>query len=810
MRNFSLLLSLWIFSAVPGMLSAQQIASYYERNPFLMGAPGTFQNGLLGFANPANSALLKTFNARFYWQTGDRTTSALDNWAFYSGVPGFGFGVQRQEANHLSVKDYRFNLAGGNSAFAMGLAYQWSTGDRQAFQRKKMFSLGALIRPNRRLSVGITGNFSLESSAREGVFELGVRPFANRRLTLFGDAVITRRQQFNDIPWSAGAILEVLPGIHLTGRYFDSQAFTVGVNISLGRSYLSGQGHFDDNSDHRFNSYSVGFGDYTPSLISRQLMGTENYVALNLKGRVDYQKFRLFDSQTIRFNDLLREIRLATADPRISAIAVSLSGLRILPEHAWEVRETLREARQKGKKVFIFIDNASMTLYHLASVADVVIMDPQGLLSLPGYVMGRTFLKGTLEKMGLGFDEWRFFKYKSAAEVLSRDRMSPADREQRQAFIDDLYQLIRQDVSSSRKFTETGFDSLVNQQVYFLAEDALKLGLVDTLARWSSMQDIIQHYTGHKKRRLPLSLIFEEAPPAQLWGMPPKIALVYGIGVCAMDEGIKARWLEKVFLRLKDDRSVKAVVFRVDSPGGDGMASDVVAEAMRKCAEKKPVVVSQGQVAGSGGYWISMYADTIVAAPNTITGSIGVIGGWVYDKGISAKLGMTSDHVKVGEHADLGYGVRLPLLGVQIPARNLTDAERQRVEVFFKRLYRDFVNKVAAGRGIPADSVEQIARGRFYSGIDGKQLGLVDEIGGLYTAIGIARKLAHIPEKRYYEIVEIPRYKGLFDSNLINPFATGEQLQNDPVIQFLRMFTRQPGYPLPMMLPGEYPVLEEK
>ena len=242
---------------------------------------------------------------------------------------------------------------------------------------------------------------------------------------------------------------------------------------------------------------------------------------------------------------------------------------------------------------------------------------------------------------------------------------------------------------------------------------------MDQLGRWSDLDKVMKSVVGKKKSPMPGNMLHDYADVYTDWGNPPHIAVVYGLGECAMDRGINARKLERVFKRLQNDRNVKAVVFRVDSPGGDGMASDVVAEALRKCAEKKPVIVSQGQVAGSGGYWISMHGDTIVAGPNTITGSIGVIGLWIYDKGFTGKLGMTSDYVKRGEHADLGFGVYLPLFG-QIPARNLTDEERAKMEALIKKFYAIFVEKVANGRNMDVSQVEQIAEGRFYSGIDGK------------------------------------------------------------------------------------------
>ncbi len=799
-----LMLGLGCFTTLP----AQDFAPYYSRNFFLMGSAASFQNGLLGFANPANTAMLKTFNARFYWINDQVENADLSGWGLFTAAPGLGFGMLRQKFSGSKIYDYNVSLGAGNGRAAFGIGYTWSSGDKDFFNREDLFSAGFLYRPVRHISLAGLGSFSTQTSAREGVLELGLRPLGSSFLTLFGDYAIQKKQTLGEAPWSAGAALELLLGISLTGRYFDSEAFTVGLNFSFGRGFVGGQGHYDENQDRQFDSYSIGLGDYTPNIFASLFSKKRTYLAMDLKGRVDYQAFQWFDRDTRRFMDILQTIRNAASDPRVDVLALNLSAMRVLPEHAWEIREELKLARGKGKKVIIFIDNAEMTEYHLASIADCIMLDPVGSLYLPGYVLGRTYLKGTLDKLGLGFDEWRFFKYKSAAETLSRDSFSEADREQFQAYTDDIYDLIKREVGESRNISGERFDALINEQIFFMAEDARQEGLVDTLCRWSDLKEVIKSLTGKKKRELSVAMLNDAAAANTDWGQPPRIAVVYALGECAMDSGIKARQLEKTLRGLAKNNSVKAVVFRVDSPGGDGMASDVVAEALKKCAEKKPVIVSQGQVAGSGGYWISMYGDTILAGPNTITGSIGVIGGWIYDKGLSGKLGMASDHVKRGDHADLGFGVRLPLLGVQIPARNLTEEERGRMEQIVRRYYAEFTEKVAKGRGMAVEAVDAVGQGRFYSGDAGKANGLVDAIGGLMMSIELARKMAKIPDQRKYEIIEIPKYKGLFDAGFLRPFQVREQVLDPATLQFLKMMSERPGQPLPLLLPGTYPTLE--
>jgi len=804
---FATIAAITILGIITLSAGAQDRPGYYERNEFLMASPGSYYEGLLGFSNPANLAVQKGTEHRFYWSTDGVDALSFNNWGYFFGTKGFGFGIQRQEIGDLYVTDYRLALGGGHPDRMFGLAYSWTSGNKGAFGRERLLTVGTMQRPCKYFSGGLIGNFSLESEWNEGIAEIGVRPLGDSKLTLFADGSIQRGMKLSDAPWSAGAALQVLPGIHLIGRYFESEAFTVGFSLNFGFGGFGGQSHFDPDQNHSQYSYHARLGNMRSSYLPYILDKEKRYAAFSMKGTVDYQKYILFDDDKIRLMDILQDIRAAYRDPRIGVIAMNLSAMKVRPEHAWEIREELRKARSVGKKVIIFFDNIAMTGYHLASVADKIVMDPEGALVLSGFVMGRTYMKGTLEKLGLGFDEWRFFKYKSAAEVLSRDKMSEADREQYQAYVDDRYESMREDVCSSREIPVVLYDNLINEEGFLTSRVALQAGMVDTLARWSDIGKIMERLFGMKYRGLSSKRLLENCLPQDNWGQNPQIVVVYGLGECAMDSGIKARWLEKVFLNLEKRKKVKAVVFRVDSPGGDGMASDLVAEALKKCSEKKPVIVSQGQVAGSGGYWISMYGDKILAGPSTVTGSIGVIGGWIYDKGIGDKIGMTADHVKRGKHADLGFGIRLPFVGLTIPARNLDEYEYAKMEKIIKEFYDTFVGKVAAGRNMSIDFVKEIAQGHFFSGIDGKELGLVDDIGGMMTAIAVARQEAGLTRDQEIELVEIPKHKGLIKFSPKIPFLPVE-IENDPVYKYIKMVTDNPRQPLPMLVPGTYPDFE--
>jgi len=806
MKRLSLVLLTFLGICISSA-NSQERADYYSRNIFLMAPEGTFEEALLGFANPAALALLKSPEHRFYWSTDCLDAASFGDWGYFAAVPHLGFGVQRQSAAGYHVTDYRLSLGSGTPAAMLGLSYGWSSGYAEFMGHERMFTISALVRSCKYSSIGLIGNFSTESDWNEVVGEIGIRPLGTSRLLFFADGAVQHGMNFSDAPWSAGAAVEVIPGISLVGRYFESEAFTFGINIDFGHAGLSQQSHYDRNQKLSHYSYQVRLGGLRPSVFPTALGENKRYITINMKGIVDYQKYVLFDDQTLRFMDIMQNIKAAYDDPRVAAIVLNLSSLRILPEHAWEIREELQKARDMGKKIIVFIDEAAMTNYHLASVADKIVMDPEGSFRLGGYAFGKTYFKGTLEKLGLGFDEWRLFKYKSAVEIFSRENMSDADREQYQDFVDDLYTLVRDDVCRSRMISPEKFDNIIDNEGFIMPDVALANGLVDTLARWSDKDEILENLLGKKLREISPTALLNKALPQGNWGQNPQVAVVYGLGECSMDTGIKGRWLETVFLRLMKDRKVKAIVFRVDSPGGLALPSDLVAEAIRKCSLVKPVVISQGQVAGSGGYWISMYGNEILAGPNTVTGSIGVIGGWIYDKGLSAKIGMTSDFVKRGKHADLGMGITIPFLDVTVPARNLDDEERTRAEKIIGKFYDRFVEKVAAGRKMTTDEIRKIGEGHFYSGTDGKEIGLIDRIGNLMTALAVAEQRAGLKPDEEIEIIEVPKTKGFlkFGPKAL-PIST--EITNSSIYKYVKMTSENPGKPLPMLIPGTYPELK--
>jgi len=815
--------------AAGGTAAASEITPYHSDSEFMLTAPGMINWEDYGFTNPAALAVVSNPDMLFAWRGSLANQSDPERWGLFGAVPHLGFAAIHEKNPAGSVTDYRLGYAVGGRRSSFGVSYGWAAGDKEAFDRGKTIGLGTLIQPLPYLSVGVSGRAATKGDAKEGVVALGVRPTGTDLVTVFGDYAIQKGEVLRDGAWSAGAALKVLPGMYLTGRYFDkseAHAFTAGLAIDLGRLGVASQAHYDNDQHRAYNTYRVRAGAYHRNVIDTKIMPGRKYLELSLDGPIKYQRYRWFDdSKTLA--DILSVIEAAKHDPRISGIAVNTIDMAASREMAWEIREKLRDFKTSGKHVVVFLENGNIDALHFASIADKIVLDPEGIMVIEGYMMGRTYFKGSFAKLGLAYDEWRFFTYKSAYEAFSRDGMSEADREQRQRLIDEYYSLARTEICASGRISIDEFDRLVNDQLILMPEDALAIGLVDTLARADAFKDVIKALEGKKQTLVqPRAVGFAAGtlaaygtPRDDYWGERPEIAVIYAIGECAMDTGIKARSLTKCIEGVTKNSRIKAVVLRADSPGGDGLASDIVAEALKKCSEKKPVIISQGAVAASGGYWISMYGDKIVAAPQTITGSIGVIGGWFYNAGLKEKMGMTTDLVKAGQHADIGFGMVLPLIGAGVPDRNLTEEERGLIERMIRTAYKQFVAKVAAGRKMKYEDVDRIGQGRVWPGVDGKQNGLVDELGGLETALVLAKQSAGIARDAAVKIVELPQ-PDLLNTSMFTPkligFAgrlgigglfgaaeavgAGAQLAVDPVLDDLKFRLEHNGRPM-LLLP---------
>jgi protease-4 len=744
------------------------LPDYWEESRFLIDVPGASSSIAAGLFNPA-AWPVRPSGGLFLAGTDPAGANDEDEGESIGilSLRGIAFGMRTRPLDGALGRgcqwnEYTVGVGGGDRGGGFGLSYSWSRdGEGEPMRHDRMTA--GFIRRWRPLSIGASYQWDLESQNEDGdgdnqvQLDVGLRPLGPR-LTLFAEAVSREGDDFAHIRTGYGCEVLPLRGVALGAKALNTGEYGVRLRVGLfGNVQPDVRTVLDNNHEEIETTVAIETDLPTPDL---GLGGRgKQYPELELRGRLAYERYRFFDNRRTLLSTL-RQLDAYATDPRVGGVVLNLSGLEASPAVCWELRDQLAGLRAHGKKVIVYFDRASVAGYGLASVADQLWMDPLGDLSIPGIAVGRTYMHTMLGKLGLGVDELRFFTYKSAFEGFSRTSMSDADREQFTALVDDFYETLAQTVTTSRGISRATWDRLVDEKGALLPREALEAGLVDSLGTFEAAKKAAKkatvRATGDPSSAPLGNLMGDPVWSAMEWGRPDRIAVLYAIGPCEMESGIRGRLLSKKIKAAADDRTVKAIVLRADSPGGDPLPSDLVAREMKAAAKKKPVIVSQGQVAGSGGYWISMYGDSILVSPFTITGSIGAIAGWIWDDGLGQKIGIDYDKVQRGAHADLGGGMVLPLVGAVVPDRPLTAEERSRAEQLIRDLYGDFVKKVAEGRGLTETQVDAVGQGRIWSGTRGKEKGLVDEIGGLWRSLEVAKAAAEIPVGRAIALTEGP------------------------------------------------------
>ena len=773
---------LLLLTAAPG---AGQLLPYHGRSEFAPAPPGLAPAGMLGYLNPAALARLDAAESVLAWSP-DRGEDGAADWGMFSAVPHLGFGVLRRSQGGEGFRDYRLGIGAGDRGASAGLAWGWSSEDGSG----PVWSAGALWQPSSAWSLGAAWTAEADGGAGELAGNVGLRPFGSSRLTLYGEAVRADAAAGGET-WSAGGLVRLWEGLHLAFRYLDGGTVAAGLRAELGGLGLWAQSRGD--GDRARDLYSVRLGPNRGTLLAPLLRRRPRMVRVDPHGPVKHRVAPFFDDGRSQLS-LLLDLQRVERDPGLAGVSVNLSGLHPDAAMSWELRRRLQRIRRAGKRVVAHVDRAGLQGYRLASAADRVVLDPMGGLALEGFSAGRLYLRGALDKLGIGSQVWHYREYKTGPEFLTRAGMSGADREQLQALVDGAYERARADLGEARGLKPEAFDRLIDEVTLFTSDLSLAHGLVDTLGRWDEAE-------GPELDELP-------PPPAdEEWGAPPTVAVVYAVGLCAMDSGMNARRLSRELRDLAGEAGVDAVVLRVDSPGGDALASDLVAEAVREVRAEKPLVVSQGRMATSGGYWVSMEADAIAATPETVTGSIGVWASWLYNEGFRERLGLSVDHVQAGARADLGLGMPLPLLGGSLPDRALDEEEAALFGDAVESVYDRFVIRVAEARGRTPEEVDRVARGRVWSAPDALQAGLVDTLGGLETALDMARQRAGLDAGRRLRVVERPQESPFALPALMDLVRGGRAASAEPFwIEWLRLRLDHNGRPL--LMPPE-PVLDE-
>ncbi|GHV12407.1 signal peptide peptidase SppA [Bacteroidia bacterium] len=481
--------------------------------------------------------------------------------------------------------------------------------------------------------------------------------------------------------------------------------------------------------------------------------------------------------ETVGLNELLKAIEKAKSNDHIKGIYL-FAGQTMTGYASMEpIRKALLDFKKSGKFIIAYGENFNHRSYYASSVADSVFMNPQGTMDFRGLASSIQFNKAVLEKWGIEMQVYKVGTYKSAVEPYIQDKMSDANREQVTAFLNDIWGTLLAGISESRGISEKQLNQYADECMTFAApEKLIEYRLIDGLRYSDEVQACLKAKAGIKvDDKLALVSVKEmkSLPNEKKTSEKEKIAVLYAEGEIVGDAVpsfyssgiITAKEMVKELNRLKDNDDVKAVVFRVNSPGGSGYASEQIWHAVETLRAKKPVVVSMGDYAASGGYYIACGANKIVAEPSTLTGSIGVFGLIPNGAVLAKKMGATFDGVSTNKYSSFGSSMlSIPLLGIGLlPARPLNSEEGAMVQAHVERFYDTFLTRVSEGRHTTKEKIDAIGQGRVWTGQQALNLGLVDILGGVDVAIQTAAKLANVEK---YAVSEYPAAKEFWMSLL--------------------------------------------
>jgi protease-4 len=690
--------------------------------------------------NPAGLGLKRGSQIGFFHTFSDSSFEGDNAWFFSAGPLGFS----AEWLGNITPQTYRkYTLAHGGKfrdGFYWGTSYSWFGSRQKEYDDLSSWKLGLLARPFEFLSLGAVASDLNRSTflgeRTEASFDLGaaVRPLGGilrDRLTLSVDVSLSQKEKLKDAATRFRAEAEPLNGFIVFGDIDNDGNFGIGGRVNLPRF---GAGSYNSvTKDYEYNQgivYATISHDRYRTLLRR----TDNFLEIRISGKIVEENSRvgIFGKKKPTMIDLLTDLGRAKDDETIKGILLRIDPFDMGLAKTQEIREAILDFKANGKTVIAFLEEGGDREYYLATAADKIVLLPSGYLNVNGLAATVTFIKGTLDKLGIVADLEHIGDYKSASDLVTRESMSPAHREMINSLLEDMYDQITKGIARERGWTQEQTKSKIDQGP-FTSSEALKAGLVDTLLFYDQMEGLIKSECalGFSCRRYPFEprdvRVSREAYHKRRyhkysWAIPPKIAVIFATGSIFSGESgrelligdiMGSETISEAIKTAREDDRIKAIVFRVDSPGGSGIASDVILREIVLAKKVKPVIVSMSDVAGSGGYWIACAGDTIVSMPGTYTGSIGVVSGKVSLEDLYEKIGFS-------------------------------------IETEF---YDDFVRKVADERDMSEEDVHAVAQGRVWTGRQAEENRLVDMLGGLNLALAIAKEKAGLPQDAEVEIV---------------------------------------------------------
>jgi protease-4 len=468
--------------------------------------------------------------------------------------------------------------------------------------------------------------------------------------------------------------------------------------------------------------------------------------------------------RTPTVRSIVENLRKARVDARVSAILLKPTGFE---SPFWgkvqEIRDAVVDFKRSGKPVYAYLEYGGDREYYLATAADKIFLMPSSPLDLKGVATYQLFLRGTLDKIGAYPDLHHVGEYKTAINLFTEKGYTPAQKEMDESLTLDTYEQLVRGIAEGRRKHDAEIRALVDQGP-FLPEDALRAGLVDDVKYEDQVEEALRTSRRTGSRRIDGDDYARISPTSLGLNRGPRIAVIVASGTITGGKSgfdpvngaiVGSETLIEYIRQARKDSSIRAIVLRVDSPGGSAAASDAIWRELnitKRERADRPVVASMSDLGASGGYYIAMPAHVIVAEPSTLTGSIGIFGGKIVTGGVYEKLGARIQSTSIGRHAEM-----------ESPARPFNADELKKVDEQLQAFYDQFVEKVAEARHSTPEKIDQIAQGRVWTGRQAKQNGLVDELGGLDRALAVAKQRAKIPADREVELVVYPPRKGFYE-----------------------------------------------
>ncbi|MBC8527164.1 MAG: signal peptide peptidase SppA [Candidatus Cloacimonetes bacterium] len=703
----------------------------------------------IGFGNAGGLGYLQYFSEEKF----------LKKHALFINLDKLGYCFENlQDTVNIHTLSNGFNY--GIKNMYLGWDYTWKNSKWQ--DGKWRFSM--LIRPWDFFSFGAVGQdiTSNKISARIG---LALRPISFKnifwdRLTLTCDMEYEKDKWFKPI---VGIETEFVDGIQVGGSFnFDNETYTADISINF--SHFKFGTSYSENKNHGLCYVNISKRSFKSFLETKE---EDKFYDYRLQGHILDQKpiqklgpFRIITTKGHTISEILKTIKELKEDAEIKGIVFKSGNIATSIAKYEEIRDALLDFKTTGKKIVYYFENIGNMNYAMAaSVGDKIYLNPSGWIGLSGLSISMPYIKELLDTLGIQVINFRSHDYKTAGNILSENEMTESEKKMLIFFLDGIYEEMVSMIARGRGINKERVKGLIDEGPYFIAKDALNAGLIDGIIYEDELEDKIKDEFDNVR----IVKKYKKNIFRYDWSddYKAKIAMIYATGFIHSGKGqpgksIGSETMAKAIKSARENKSIKGIIFRIDSGGGSALASDIICREISLCKEgknAKHVVVSMSGVAGSGGYYIACKADKILAEPSTVTGSIGVIGIAFNLEKLYEKIHVNIGLVKKGKHADIGS-----------TSREMTEEEKEMIKNAINNCYWDFVDNVAEGRRMTREEVNVVGKGRIWTGKQAKERGLVDELGGMNKAIDILKNLANIDKD--VEVVVYPQAKPSFTISL--------------------------------------------